>query len=160
MNTFLLPLLYKRHAITTAAVTVWGVIAYNTRSPQVLIHGTMMIAQRYVHDTLQPHVLSLMQRLPGATVSTCQMLGLPRQGYNKHKIVGALLLLSLNLSPIKHIWDYLGLRVGYPTSLIELEARLQQIWNEMSQHIIQNLFASMLDRIASCIRARGCSTGY
>ncbi|GFW40939.1 transposable element Tcb1 transposase [Trichonephila clavipes] len=25
-----------------------------------------MIAQRYVHDILQPHVLPLMQRLPGA----------------------------------------------------------------------------------------------
>ncbi|GFW27485.1 transposable element Tcb2 transposase [Trichonephila clavipes] len=33
--------------------------------PLVLIRGTM-IAQRYVHDILQPHVLPLMQRLPGA----------------------------------------------------------------------------------------------
>ncbi|GFY00724.1 transposable element Tcb2 transposase [Trichonephila clavipes] len=44
---------------------VWGAIAYNTRSPLVLIRGTMT-AQRYVHDMLQPHVLPLMQRLPGA----------------------------------------------------------------------------------------------
>ncbi|GFW37623.1 transposable element Tcb2 transposase [Trichonephila clavipes] len=44
---------------------VWGVIAYNTRSPLVLILGTMT-AQRYVHDILQPHVLPLTQRLPGA----------------------------------------------------------------------------------------------
>ncbi|GFS55940.1 transposable element Tcb2 transposase [Trichonephila clavipes] len=44
---------------------LWGVIAYNTRSPLVLIRGAMT-AQRYVHDILQPHVLSLMQRLPGA----------------------------------------------------------------------------------------------
>ncbi|GFX36666.1 transposable element Tcb2 transposase [Trichonephila clavipes] len=44
---------------------VWGVIAYNTRSPLILIRGTMT-AQRYVHDILQPHVLSLMQRLSGA----------------------------------------------------------------------------------------------
>ncbi|GFU58167.1 uncharacterized protein TNCV_696791 [Trichonephila clavipes] len=42
----------------------------------------------------------------------------------------------------------------------ELEARLQQIWNEMSQDIIHILYASMPDRIASCIRARGGSTGY
>ncbi|GFU73860.1 uncharacterized protein TNCV_554881 [Trichonephila clavipes] len=45
---------------------VWGDIAYNTWSPLVLIRGTMT-AQRYVHDILQPHVLPLMQRLPGAT---------------------------------------------------------------------------------------------
>ncbi|GFW74698.1 transposable element Tcb2 transposase [Trichonephila clavipes] len=43
----------------------WGAIAYNTRLPLVLIRGTM-IAQRYVHDILQPHMLPLMQRLPGA----------------------------------------------------------------------------------------------
>ncbi|GFU58184.1 transposable element Tcb1 transposase [Trichonephila clavipes] len=62
---------------------------------------------------------------------------------------------SPDLSPIEHIWDHLGRRVGYPTSLNELEARLQQIWNEMSQDIIHNLYASMPDRITSCIRARG-----
>ncbi|KFM61077.1 hypothetical protein X975_20150, partial [Stegodyphus mimosarum] len=44
---------------------VWGAIVCNTRSPLVLFRGTMT-AQRYVHEILQPHVLPLMQRLPGA----------------------------------------------------------------------------------------------
>ncbi|GFU73481.1 transposable element Tcb2 transposase [Trichonephila clavipes] len=61
--------------------------------------------------------------------------------------------------PIEPIWDHLRRRVGHPTSLNELEARLQQIWNEMSQAIIQNLYASMSDRIASCIRSRGDQQG-
>ncbi|GFT16744.1 uncharacterized protein TNCV_1333581 [Trichonephila clavipes] len=43
----------------------------NTRSPLVLIRGTMT-AQRYVHDILQTHVLPLMQRLPEAIFSTRQ----------------------------------------------------------------------------------------
>ncbi|GFX39700.1 transposable element Tcb1 transposase [Trichonephila clavipes] len=64
-----------------------------------------------------------------------------------------------DLSPIEHIWYHLGRRVGHPTSLNELEARLQQIRNEMSQDIIQNLYFSMPDRIASCIRVSGASTG-
>ncbi|GFX90200.1 transposable element Tcb1 transposase [Trichonephila clavipes] len=64
-----------------------------------------------------------------------------------------------DLSPIEHIWDHLGWQVGHPTSLNELEAKLQQIWNEISRDIIQNLYASMPDCIASCIRARGGSTG-
>ncbi|GFW31940.1 uncharacterized protein TNCV_5041091 [Trichonephila clavipes] len=51
---------------------------------------------------------------------------------------------SPDLSPIEHIWDHLGRRVRHPTSLNELEARLQQIWNKMSQYIIQNLHASTL----------------
>ncbi|GFS76229.1 transposable element Tcb1 transposase [Trichonephila clavipes] len=66
---------------------------------------------------------------------------------------------SPDLSPIEHIWDHLGQRVGHPTSLNDLEARLQQIWNEMSQNIIRNLYASMPDRIASCIHARRGSIG-
>ncbi|GFT82739.1 transposable element Tcb2 transposase [Trichonephila clavipes] len=55
----------QRHTTFTAGVMVWGAIAYNTWSPLVLVSGTM-IAQRYVHDIVQPHVLPLMQRLPGA----------------------------------------------------------------------------------------------
>ncbi|GFT12592.1 transposable element Tcb2 transposase [Trichonephila clavipes] len=61
VNASILPLLYS----DTASVMVWGTIAYNTRSPLILFHGTMT-AQRYVHDILQPHVLPLMQRHPGA----------------------------------------------------------------------------------------------
>ncbi|GFX16394.1 transposable element Tcb2 transposase [Trichonephila clavipes] len=53
------------HTPPTADVMVWGAIAYSTRSPLVLIRGTMT-AQRYVHDFLQPHVMPLMQWLPGA----------------------------------------------------------------------------------------------
>ncbi|GFW19799.1 transposable element Tcb2 transposase [Trichonephila clavipes] len=68
--------------------------------------------------------------------------------------------LQRHTAPTAGVMDHLGRRVGHPTSLNELEASLQQIWNEMSQDIIQNLYASMLDRIASCIRARGGSTGY
>ncbi|GFT09404.1 transposable element Tcb2 transposase [Trichonephila clavipes] len=51
----------QRHTAPTASVVVWGSIAYNTRSPLVLIRYTMT-AQWYVHDILQPHVLPLMQR--------------------------------------------------------------------------------------------------
>ncbi|GFU32282.1 transposable element Tcb1 transposase [Trichonephila clavipes] len=66
---------------------------------------------------------------------------------------------SPDLSPIEHMWDRFGRRVRHPTSLNELEAKLQQIFNEMSQDIMQNLYVSMPDRIAPCIRARGGSTG-
>ncbi|GFV86762.1 transposable element Tcb1 transposase [Trichonephila clavipes] len=67
---------------------------------------------------------------------------------------------SPDLSPIEHIWDHLEWRVGHPTSLNKLEARLQQIGNEMSQDILQILCASIPYLIASCICTRGGSTGY
>ncbi|GFT95885.1 transposable element Tcb1 transposase [Trichonephila clavipes] len=112
---------------------------------------------------LQPHVLPLMQRLPGAIFH--QDNALPHPARVSQDYIRTVTTLpwpsrSPDLSPIKHIWGYLGRRVGHPTSLKELEARLQQRRNEMSQDIIQNLYAPMPDRIASCIRARGGSTGF
>ncbi|GFV28787.1 transposable element Tcb1 transposase [Trichonephila clavipes] len=152
----------QRHTAPTAGVMVWGVTVYNTRSPLVLIRGTMT-AQRYVHDILQLHVLPLMQRLPEDIFQQDNVR--PQTARMSQDCILTVTILpwparSPDLSPIEHIWDYLGQRVGHPSNLNELEARLQQIWNEMSQDILQNLHTSMSDRIASCIRSRGGSTGY
>ncbi|GFX44691.1 transposable element Tcb1 transposase [Trichonephila clavipes] len=141
---------------------VWGAIAYNTRSSLVLIRGTMT-AQWYVHEIQQPHVLPLMQRLPEAIFQ--QDNAQPQTARVSQECLRTVSTLpwlarSPDLSPIEHTWDHFGCGVGYYTSLIDLEARLQQIWNEMSQDIIQKLYASKTDRIASCIRAREGSIGY
>ncbi|GFW21153.1 transposable element Tcb1 transposase [Trichonephila clavipes] len=117
-----------------------------------------MTAQRYVHDILQPHVLPLMQRLPGAIFQ--QDNARPDTTKVSQECLRTVTKLPWParppaLSPIEHIWDHLGRGVGHPTSLNELKARLQQIWNEMSQDIIQNLYASMPDSITTCICARG-----
>ncbi|GFW98209.1 RNase H domain-containing protein [Trichonephila clavipes] len=87
------------------------------------------------------------------------ILGLTRQGLRTVTIF-PWPAQSPHLSPMEHIWDHLRRRVGHSMSLNELEAMLQQIWNEMSQDIIQNLYASIPDRITSCIRARRGSTSY
>ncbi|GFV74169.1 transposable element Tcb1 transposase [Trichonephila clavipes] len=76
-----------QHTAPTACVMVWSAIAYNTRSPLVLICGTKT-AQRYVHDIMQTQVLPPMQPLPRAIFSKT-MPGLTRQG--SHKTVSALL---------------------------------------------------------------------
>ncbi|GFU29222.1 transposable element Tcb2 transposase [Trichonephila clavipes] len=55
----------QRQTAPTAVVLVSGVIAYNIRQSLVLIRASKT-AQWYAHDLLQPHVLTLMQWLPGA----------------------------------------------------------------------------------------------
>ncbi|GFT82750.1 transposable element Tcb2 transposase [Trichonephila clavipes] len=152
----------QRHTTFTAGVMVWGAIAYNTWSPLVLIHGSM-IAQWYVHDILQPHAWPLMQRLPGAIFQ--QDNARPHTARLSQDCLRTVSTLpwpaqSPDLSPIEPIWNHLGRRLGHSTSLNEIEAMLQQIWNEMSQDITQNLYASMPDRIESCICTRDGSTGY
>ncbi|GFY18552.1 transposable element Tcb1 transposase [Trichonephila clavipes] len=67
---------------------------------------------------------------------------------------------SLDLSPIKHIWDHLGWQAGQPTSLVELETRLQQPVERDVSGYHTNLYDSMFARIASCIRARGSPTEF
>ncbi|GFV78287.1 uncharacterized protein TNCV_94471 [Trichonephila clavipes] len=89
----------QQHIAPTAGVMVWGAIAYNTRSLLVLMRGTMA-AQRYVHDILQPHVLSLSYNGSQEPFFNKTMLGLTRQGC--HKTVSALLLPFLG-QPDLHI---------------------------------------------------------
>ncbi|GFT20927.1 transposable element Tcb1 transposase [Trichonephila clavipes] len=161
VNASMLHLLYS-YTTHTAGVMVWGVIAYNTRSLLVVIRGTMT-AQWYVHDILQPHVFSLMQRLPEAIFQEDNaQLHTERVSQDCLRTVTTLPWPAQppDLSPIKHVWDHLGGRVRHPTSLNELKESFVQIWNEMSQDIMQNFFASLLDRIASCICVRGGPKGY
>ncbi|GFX19008.1 transposable element Tcb2 transposase [Trichonephila clavipes] len=151
----------QRHTAPTVGMMVWGAITNSARSPLIFVRSTIT-AQRYVQDILQQHVLPLMRRLPGAIFQ--QDNAQPNTTRVSQDCLRTVTTLrwparSPNLSPIEHIWDHLGRRVGHPTSLNELEARLQQIQNEMSQDIIKNLYASMPDRIASHIRARGGSIG-
>ncbi|GFV38979.1 uncharacterized protein TNCV_965451 [Trichonephila clavipes] len=105
-----------------------GDIAYNTRSTLVLIRGTMIV-QRYVHDILQPRVTTH-ATAPRSHFSTRQCSASHGKGVTRpspHYYYPSLASRSPDLSPIEHIWDYSVRRVGRPTSLNELEARLQQI---------------------------------
>ncbi|GFT03312.1 uncharacterized protein TNCV_2984912 [Trichonephila clavipes] len=100
----------QRHIAPTASVMVWDAIDYNTLSPLVLIRVTMT-AQWYVHDIQQPHVLSLMQWLPGAIFK--QDNARPHMARVSHNCILTVTTLpwltqSPDFSPIEPIWDHLG----------------------------------------------------
>ncbi|GFY24236.1 transposable element Tcb2 transposase [Trichonephila clavipes] len=118
----------RRHTAPTAEVMIWGDITYNTRLSPALIHD-IMTAQRsfFQQDNARPY----MARVSQDSLRVVTTIPWPP--------------LSPDLYLIEHIWDHLGRRVGHLMSLNELKARLQQMWNEMSQDIIQNLYASMPD---------------
>ncbi|GFX17141.1 uncharacterized protein TNCV_4266671 [Trichonephila clavipes] len=90
VNASILPLLYndtRSHSLSDGRGC--HCLQY-TVTPSVLIHGTMT-AQRNVHDILQPHVLPLMQWLPGAIFKKTMLDLTP------HKTVSTLLLPLLGL---------------------------------------------------------------
>ncbi|GFW84304.1 transposable element Tcb2 transposase [Trichonephila clavipes] len=99
---------------------VWAAIAYNTRSLLVLVRA-IMTAQRYVRDILQPHVLPVMQRLPGAIFQ--QDNARPHTARVSQDCLRTDTTLpwasrSSDFSPIERIWDNLGCSfklVGCPT---------------------------------------------
>ncbi|GFU36515.1 transposable element Tcb2 transposase [Trichonephila clavipes] len=117
----------QRHNAFTAGVMVWGDFSRNIRSPLMSIRGTMT-AQWYVHDIPQPHVLSLMQWLPGAIFQ--QNNARPHTIRVSHDCLRIVITLPLParsavLSPIELIWDHLGHQFGHPRSMNELEVMLQ-----------------------------------
>ncbi|GFV25915.1 fatty acyl-CoA reductase 1 [Trichonephila clavipes] len=70
-----------------------------------------MMVQRYVHDILQPHVLPLMQRHPGAIFQQENARSLTARVSQDCLHTVTILLWSArspDLSPIEHIWDHLG----------------------------------------------------
>ncbi|GFV71914.1 uncharacterized protein TNCV_2458491 [Trichonephila clavipes] len=76
-----------------------------------------MTAQRYVHDILQPHMLPLIQRLPEAIFQ--QDNARPHTARVSKDCLSTVTtlswpVLSPDLSPIEHICDHFGWRVGHP----------------------------------------------
>ncbi|GFV75271.1 transposable element Tcb2 transposase [Trichonephila clavipes] len=83
-----------------------------------------MAAQWCIHDILQPHVLPLMQQLLGALFQQDNVRPHTARVSQDYLCTVTVLFWPTrfpDLSPIEHIWDHFGSRVGYPTSLNELE---------------------------------------
>ncbi|GFU71608.1 transposable element Tcb2 transposase [Trichonephila clavipes] len=66
---------------------------------------------------------------------------------------------SVDLNPIKHVWDKLGRRIAAhqhsPTGLPELRKELLDEWCNIPQDQIDNLILSMPRRCKACIASSG-----
>ena len=71
---------------------------------------------------------------------------------------------SPDLNPIEHMWSELKRRLNKfnspPKGVIELWERIQQIWNEISPEVCQNLFNSMTKRIHAVLKSKGKWTKF
>ncbi|UYV74872.1 hypothetical protein LAZ67_12001574 [Cordylochernes scorpioides] len=146
----------ERHTGPQQGVMVRGAISFDSRTPLVVIPGTLT-AQRYVDDILRPFLLPFLSHHPGLTfqqdndrphtarvtmdcLQSCRNLPWPAR--------------SPDLSPIENIWDVMRRRLQPSRNVDYLARRLETIWQEIPQHTIRNLYQSMTRRVAAYIQAR------
>jgi hypothetical protein len=71
---------------------------------------------------------------------------------------------SPDLNPIEHIWDIIGRRVKERTppvqTLNDLDQKLHQEWQYLTQVQIRRLVGSMRRRLAAVIHVNGSYTHY
>ncbi|KFM74957.1 Transposable element Tcb1 transposase, partial [Stegodyphus mimosarum] len=124
---------------------VWVAISFDSQTPLVIIRGTLT-AQRYVDDILRPVLLPFL----------LQNSGLIFQQYNARPHTARVAMNCLTacqtlpwparspaLSPIEHVWDMIGRRLHLPGNVDDLTRQLEQIWQELPQEIIRELYESM-----------------
>ncbi|GFY30492.1 transposable element Tcb2 transposase [Trichonephila clavipes] len=121
-----------------------------------------MTTQRYVHDIQQPHVLPLMQGLPGAIVQ--QDKARPHTARVSQDCLCTIITLPWtarcpDLFQIEHIWGHFGM-TSRPSH--EFERTRGKVTANMERNVSRHhteLVSSMPDRIALRIRAEGFQQG-
>lgn len=156
----------ERHTGPTPGIMVWGAISYDSRSPLVVVEGTMT-ARRYVDQVIRPVVIPFMNTIPNgvfqqdnarphtAVITRVALQHVPIMPWPAR---------SPDLSAIEHVWDAMGRRIhahARPAATVaQLTEQVLQAWREIPQQDIRNLYASMPTRVQQCIAARGGHTGY
>ncbi|GFW22668.1 transposable element Tcb1 transposase [Trichonephila clavipes] len=147
---------------------VWGAIAYHGRSQLLRIVGNLN-STRYINEVLQPQAIPFLQGLPGAIFQQDNARPHVAKTVKSYLDSQQVQLLpwpvySPDMTSIEHVWDIIGGRLARDlrpvVSTDELWLRIQTIQNTLPQADIQNLFNSMLRRVAALIAARGGHTKY
>lgn len=149
------------------SVMVWAGIRHDGRTALVHVAGTLN-AIRYRDEILQRHVLPFMNVNGGVFQqdnARPHVARVCREFIRQNNIeVLPWPARSPDLSPIEHLWDVLDRRVRErrppPQNLRELGVALQEEWQNIPQHQIQNLIGSMRRRCEAVIQAHGGHTRY
>ena len=145
---------------------VGGGISAHGRTPLVIINGNLN-AHRYLEEVVRPHVLPFVRgqrrKMTFQQDNARQHVARLIMNFLRHEnvLVMARPSMSLDLSPIEHVWDEMDRRLRRPNQPVTLqglgEAR-QEAWQEIPQAFHANPIASMRRRYQECVNARGGHT--
>ncbi|GFV41244.1 transposable element Tcb2 transposase [Trichonephila clavipes] len=136
-----------RHTARTAGVMVWGGIAYDSRSPLIVMRGTLT-DQHYVDDILRSHVGPFLNGLSGAIFqqdNACPHTARVAQDFLRHFQTLPWPDRSPDLSPVEHVWDKLKRQMPSSHFVHDLVLAVQDLWAHLPQDNIRCLINSMPD---------------
>ncbi|GFU12979.1 transposable element Tc1 transposase [Trichonephila clavipes] len=133
---------------------VWGAISFDSLTPLMVLRG-ILTAQRYVDYILKTVLLPLflqyldlifqqdnarphMVRVAMNCLTACQTLPWPAR--------------SEDVSLTDHAWHMMGRQLHLPRNVDDLVRNLDQIWQEVPQETIRELYHSMPLRVPACIQ--------
>ena len=146
---------------------IWGAIGVNFKSALVFIHGAVS-ADRYLEFLSRTHFYDQVRDAYRDRPVLFQQDGAPAHTASStiEKLKEEIELLigwppnSPDLSPIEMIWAIIKRRISYserpfPTSLNELENRIQEEWDNLDQRMINSLVLSFQERLKMVLKTKG-----
>jgi hypothetical protein len=143
----------------------YGGISMEACPELVVVSGGAMRANRYITNTLEPHVVPFAPFIGNDSIlmhdnarpHIAQIVNEYLDTVKIHHMIWP--TRSPDLNPIGHVWDMVGRRVkvrtSAPANLRHLSAAVIQEWQEIDQAVIQDLFEGMARRMEAVIQARG-----
>ncbi|GFT91419.1 protein CNPPD1 [Trichonephila clavipes] len=144
---------YKR-----AGWMVWGGISIGGRMDLHIIRNGTLTGRRYADEILRPHVIPYAGAIGDSLVFQDDNAQPLRARLVENMLEAETIQLmewpacSPDLNPIEYVWYMLGRRIAarprLPATVRDLENALLEEWNSIPQSLIDNLIASMANRIA------------
>ncbi|GFX98031.1 transposable element Tcb1 transposase [Trichonephila clavipes] len=157
-----------RHTGPAPSIMAWGSIGYYSRTPLVLIAGTLN-SQRYISEVLDPVVLRYLQGFFTAIFqqdnARPHVARIVQRFFVNHHIE----LLpwpnrSPDLSTIGNLWPMVAQRLSQitpqATTPDQLWQRVAATWSDLPQEHIQSLFEPIPRRVTAVISNNGHYSSY
>ena len=146
---------------------VWAGICHHKKTELVTILGTLT-AVRYCDEIIQPVVLPFLQQSHGTIFQ--QDNTRPHSARHTRNVLRQHNVTVLewpsrspDLSPMEHLWDYLGRRVRMRADVNnvgDLKRVLREEWRRIPMNTVRKLIDGMRKRCRSVLQAQGGHTRY